>query len=175
MIKIGTKLRKRKLPNDIVLLIQKYPKIIDYTKLLIDYDIDFNFVLNNPILLKLKKNSEFFHRNYDLNEKELEELIKKNKYINWEHICTFQRLSISFMNKYLNFLDRRVCFDQTLTFDFIEKNVEASWIDWVGIAKYQLNESELEYFDKYLNWNFVFDRNDLSMEFKQKHIHKQVG
>lgn len=171
MIKNGN-IKERELPKDMVTLIQKYPKIIDYTKLLVDYDIDFKFVLNNPLLLKTKKNSDLFHLNYNLSEKELEELIEKNKYLNWEHICMFQRLSIPFMEKYLKFLDRRICFDQVLTFGFIEKNIDASFIDWVGIAKYQLEEQDLEYFDKYLNWNFVFERKNLSMAFKQKNIHK---
>lgn len=171
MIKNG-KLKEHELPKDMVTLIQKYSKIIDYAKLLVDYDIDFKFVLNNPLLLKTKRNSELFHLNYNLSEKELEELIEKNKYLNWEHICMFQRLSIPFMEKYLNFLDRRICFDQILTFDFIKKNIEASFIDWVGIAQYQLEEQDLEYFDKYLNWNFVFQRENLSMGFKQKYIYK---
>ena len=171
MIKNGN-IKERELPKDMVTLIQKYPKIIDYTKLLVDYDIDFKFVLNNPLLLKTKRNSELFHLNYNLSEKELEELIEKNKHLNWEHICSLQRLSIPFMEKYLKFLDRRICFDQVLTFDFIEKNIEASFIDWVGIAQYQLEEQDLEHFDNYLNWNFVFHRENLSMAFKQKNIHK---
>lgn len=171
-MKKNGKLKERELPKDMVTLIQKYPKMIDYAKLLVDYDIDFKFVLNNPLLLKTKKNSERFHWDYKLSENELEELIEKNKYLNWEHICNFQQLSIPFMEKYLKFLDRRICFCQVLTFDFIEKNIDASFIDWVGIAQYQLEEQELEYFDKYLNWNFVFQRENLSMDFKQKHIHK---
>ena len=168
------KKEKLELPKDLIEFTRKYPKIVDYSKLLLIYNINIEFVINNPLLLKSKKNSEMFFREYKLSEKKLEELINKNKFINWEHLCTYQHLSIPFMEKYIKFLDRRICFDQILTLDFIEKNINASFIDWVGIARYQLHESELEYFDNYLNWNFVFYRENLSLYFKQKHIHKST-
>ena len=164
--------KKINLPIAIKKLLAEYPKIFKLSKLLEHFKIDDQFIIENPNLIKHKRDSETFFSIQKLDEKKLENLIQSGIKLNWEHICTHQKLSLSFMNKYINLLDRRVCFNQVLNLKFILNNLNKPFIDWVGISRFQLNEIKLIELDEYLLWDFVFLREDLSDDFKIRNIHK---
>jgi hypothetical protein len=103
-----------------------------------------------------------------------EEFMDKNaKNLNWNNICSYQKLSEKFMEKHVDKLNwKYVCVFQKLSENFMEKYVDK--LDWQSVCLFQnLSEEFMEKHIDKLHWNIISYLYKLKNPIFEKYIRKE--